>query len=43
MKAIVTHDLDALRVIYADVIKGNVYVKAGLLKMVSAYIKNNSL
>ena len=43
MKAIVTHDLNALRVIYADANKGNVCVKADLLKMVGALIKNNSL
>lgn len=43
MKAIVTHDLDALRVIYSDAIRGNIYVKADLLKMVGVFIKNNSL
>ena len=43
MKAIVTRDSDALRIIYRDAIKGNIYVKADLLKMVGAFIKNNSL
>ena len=43
MKAIVTHDIDALRVIYADANRGNACVKADLLKMVGTLIKNNSL
>ena len=43
MKAIVTHDVDALRAIYADANKGNIYVKKDLLKMVGDFIKNNSL
>ena len=43
MKAIVTRDTDALRVIYREADKGNAYVKADLLKMVGTLIKNNSL
>ncbi|SFU36782.1 hypothetical protein [Butyrivibrio sp. INlla21] len=43
MKAIVTHDIEALRVIFADVVKGNASVKADLLSMVGVFIKNNSL
>ena len=43
MKAVVTHDVEALRVIFAEASKGNVTVKADLLSMVGAFIKNNSL
>ena len=43
MKAIVTHDIDALRIMYRDALKGSACVKADLLKMVGDYIKNNSL
>ena len=43
MKAVVVRDVDALRIIYFDASKGNVHVKADLLKMVGEFIKNNSL
>ena len=43
MKAVVVSDVDALRIIYCDANKGNVYVKADLLRMISPFIKNNSL
>ena len=43
MKAVVVRDIEMLRTIYFDAMKGNVHVKADLLKMVGAFIKNNSL
>lgn len=43
IKAVVVRDIDMLRIIFMDASKGNVYVKADLLRMVGAFIKNNSL
>lgn len=43
MKAIVTHDVDALRVFYFDARKGNIFIKPDLFRMIGAFIKNNSL
>lgn len=43
MKAVVVRDMDMLRIIFMDANKGNVHVKADLLRMVGAFIKNNSL
>ena len=43
MKAIVTRDVDALRVFYFDASKGNICIKPDLLAMIEQFIKNNSL
>lgn len=43
MKAVVVRDIEMLRTIYFDAMKGNANVKADLLKMVGEFIKNNSL